>query len=151
MFCYEYISTWDRLYEEKLPQKSKFYSSLSKKGISDSDYDRAITFFETFECENIAQYCLAYCESGKCLITFSLLFLSEVNDLFSFLDVLLLADCVEQLRHELFSKANLDVFFYIGLAAYGLDFFLKYTKVIFIITVVFPILRCQNSSNFRLN
>ena len=56
--------------------------------------------------------------------------------------MLLLADCVEQLRHELFSKANLDVFFYIGLAAYGLDFFLKYTKVIFIITVVFPILKC---------
>ena len=29
-------------------------------------------------------------------------------------DTLLLADCVESLRHELFQKSNLDLFFYLG-------------------------------------
>ena len=74
VMCYEYLSSWDKLNEEKLPEKSKFYSSLSRKGISDSDFDRANKFFNTFGSKNIGEYCLAYCESGKLYLTFSFFF-----------------------------------------------------------------------------
>ena len=80
VFCYSYLSSFgkqiffffarlctisdlwqsllDRLYEKKLPKKKHFYSSLSRKHITDHQYSRAKTFYKTFKCQNIGEYCM---------------------------------------------------------------------------------------------
>ena len=38
IYPYEYMEAFERFEETKLPEKEKFYSSLSGKGITDGDY-----------------------------------------------------------------------------------------------------------------
>ena len=41
VYPYEYMGDWDRFNEEKLPNKSDFYSSLDMEDISEIDYRHA--------------------------------------------------------------------------------------------------------------
>ena len=40
VYPYEYMDDWDRFNEEKLPNKSDFYSSLNMEDISEIDYKK---------------------------------------------------------------------------------------------------------------
>ena len=42
VYPYEYKDDWDRFKEEKLPNKSDFYSSLNMEDISEIDYRHAL-------------------------------------------------------------------------------------------------------------
>ena len=39
IYPYEYMTSWDKCKETKLPAKESFYSKLSMSGISDEDYE----------------------------------------------------------------------------------------------------------------
>ena len=41
LYSYEYMGDWGRFNEEKLPNKSDFYSSLNMEDISEIDYRHA--------------------------------------------------------------------------------------------------------------
>ena len=41
IYPYEYMSSWDKFNEDKLPNKDKFYSNLNMSGVSDKEYEHA--------------------------------------------------------------------------------------------------------------
>ena len=51
----EHASDFER-FEEKLPSKEKFYSSLSGKKISDKDFENAVRVWNKFEIKAIKDY-----------------------------------------------------------------------------------------------
>ena len=51
VYPYEYVDSWERFEETKLPPKEDFYSKLSDGNISDSDYEHAQRVWETFGCQ----------------------------------------------------------------------------------------------------
>ena len=48
IYPYEYMDSFERFGETKLPEKERFYSSLSGKGITDEEYEHAKRVWETF-------------------------------------------------------------------------------------------------------
>ena len=55
-YPYEYIDSIDRLQEKELPGKEKFYSTLTQKTITDSEYSHAQKVWETYNCNTLLDY-----------------------------------------------------------------------------------------------
>ena len=53
VYPYEYMDTWERFAEPKLPPKEAFFSKLSDAHISDDDYAHAQKVWEAFGCETL--------------------------------------------------------------------------------------------------
>ena len=64
VYPYEYMDTWDRFTELKLPPKEVFYSKLSDAHISDEDYAHAQKVWETFGCKTLGDYSDLYCRTN---------------------------------------------------------------------------------------
>ena len=56
VYPYEYMDTWDRFTEPKLPPKEVFYSKHSDAHISDEDYTHAQKVWETFGCKTLMSF-----------------------------------------------------------------------------------------------
>ena len=70
VYPYEYMDSFDRFNETKLPEKDKYYSILNRKGITDDEYNFAKKMWETLKIKN----------------------LGELHDIYMNTDVMLLAD-----------------------------------------------------------
>ena len=81
----EYIDSFERFGETELPEKEKFYSSLSGKGITDKEYEHAKQVWATFGCRNLRDY----------------------HNLYVATDSLLLADVFENFRKVWFARRNM--------------------------------------------
>ena len=68
VYRYEYMDDWDRLNEQKLPNKSDFYSSLDMEDISEIDYRHATKVFNKFNIKNLGEYDDLYVQSNKLLV-----------------------------------------------------------------------------------
>ena len=55
-YPYEYMDSLEKFSEEKLPERSKFYSSLKDKCISEKDYLHAISVWNAFKMNTIGDY-----------------------------------------------------------------------------------------------
>ena len=86
VYPYEYMDTWDRFTEPRLPTKEVFYSKLSDAHISDEDYTHAQKVWETFGCKTLGDYSDLYCRT----------------------DVLLCADVFETFRRTCQKQYGLD-------------------------------------------
>ena len=86
VFCYEYISTMEKYEETKLPPRECFYSCLSGKHISDSEYAFAQKVWKTLKCRTLGDY----------------------SDQYLRIDCLLLADIFEEFRDTCFNIYQLD-------------------------------------------
>ena len=53
---YEYMDSWERFAEPRLPPKEVFYSKLSGSGISNEDYVHAQRVWKAFDCTNLGVY-----------------------------------------------------------------------------------------------
>ena len=53
---YEYLNSFKRFNEDKLPDKSKFFSSSKHRGINETDYDRAIKVWKVFKIKTLGGY-----------------------------------------------------------------------------------------------
>ena len=84
VYPYEYMDSWERFEETKLPPKEAFYSKLNMKGISVADYEHAEKVWEriTPEGERVT--------------------LGDYHDVYLATDVLLLADVFETFRDTCF-------------------------------------------------
>ena len=84
VYPYEYMDSWERFEETKLPVKEAFYSKLNMKGISVADYEHAEKVWEriTPEGERVT--------------------LGDYHDVYLATDVLLLADVFETFRIYVF-------------------------------------------------
>ena len=107
VFPYEYIKDIAVLNEQQLPSKDKFYSKLSEKGISNSEYEHAQKVWNTGKMTSIKEY----------------------HDFYLKTDVLLLADVFEDFRNNGMKSYGLDPARYWTLPGYSWDCMLKFTGI----------------------
>ena len=107
VYPYEYMDTWDRFTEPKLPSKEAFYSKLSDAHISDEDYAHAQKIWATFGCKTLEDYSNLYCRT----------------------DVLLLEDVFETFRKMCLRQYGLDPAHYSNSPGLSWDALLKKTGV----------------------
>ena len=86
VYPYEYMNSFERFDEDRLPGIDKFYSSLNKKSITIEEYDYAKKVWNELGCETMGAYHNVY------LLT----------------DTLLLADVFESFRDTCLKVYNLD-------------------------------------------
>lgn len=106
-FPFEYLSSPAVLQESHLPKRDCFYSSLSKRTISREEYSHAKQMFKLLKCKNLGEYLLAYLRN----------------------DVTLLADVMENFRHNCYRTYKLDIAKYVSLPGYAFDSMLLLTGV----------------------
>ena len=103
-----YMDSFERFSETQLPEKEKFYSSLSGQGITDEDYAQGKQVWETFGCRNLGDY----------------------HNLYVATDLLLLADVwFENFRKVCQEKYGLDPAHYYSAPGLSWDALLKKTGV----------------------
>ena len=64
----EYMASFERFSENKLPDKSKFFNSLKNKCISDKKYYRAINVWKVFKIETLGEYHDLYLKTDALLL-----------------------------------------------------------------------------------
>ena len=107
IYPYEYMDSFERFGETQLPEKVKFYSSLSGEGITDEEYGRAKQVWETFGCRNLGDY----------------------HNLYVATDTALLADVFENFRKVCQERYGLDPAHYYSAPGLSWDALLKKTGV----------------------
>ena len=50
------MNSFKRFNEDKLPDKSKFFSSLKEYGINEKGYERGINVWKVFKIKDLGQY-----------------------------------------------------------------------------------------------
>ena len=60
VYPYEYMGSWEKCNETKLPSPDKFYSNLHLKYISKYDYKHAQKVWNAFKIKNLAEYHALY-------------------------------------------------------------------------------------------
>ena len=104
VYPYDYMDSFNRFNEKKLPSKDDFYSLLNDGHISDTHYVRAIKVWNTFKLKNMGEY----------------------HDLS---DVLLLADVFENFRKTCMKHYELDPCHYFTGPGLSWDAMLKMTDI----------------------
>ena len=107
VYPYEYMNSLERLKETKLPPKGAFYSRLNDEGISDKDYLHAQNVWKTFEMKTLKDY----------------------HNLYNQVDVLLLADVLENFKDICIKNYKLDPAHYYTAPGLAWDAALKITEV----------------------
>ena len=90
MYPYEYVNSFKRFSADKLPDKSKFFSSLKDSGINEKEYEKAINVWKVFKIKNLGEY----------------------DDLYLNTDVLLLVDVFEKFAETCLNYYILDTCHY---------------------------------------
>ena len=103
IYPYEYMDSFERFHETQLPEKEKFYSSLSGQGITEEEYAHAKQVWEALGCKNLGDYHNLYVET----------------------DTLLLADVFENFRKVCQEKYGLDPAHYYSAPGLSWDALLK--------------------------
>lgn len=107
VYPYEYMTSYNSLSLTSLPEKQKFYSSLSDTSISDEDYQHALTVWNHFKCKSMSDY----------------------SDLYLKTDVLLLTDIFENFRDICIKNYELDPTHYYTAPGLSWDAMLKHTGI----------------------
>ena len=107
VYPYEYVDDFSVFDEEELPPKEAFYSSLTKSGISDEDYEYAQRVWRELECETMGDY----------------------HDFYLKGDVCLLADVFESYRETCLQSYELDPAHYYTAPGMSWDAFLKRSNI----------------------
>ena len=107
IYPYEYMDSWGRFSETKLPDKETFYSKLNDEHITDEEYAHAKTVWDAFQCKTLGDY----------------------HDLYVKTDVALLADVFENFRNLCQEQYGLDPAHYFTSPGLSWDALLKKTGV----------------------
>ena len=86
IYPYEYMNSWDRFNETKLPNKQAFYSNLNMSGVSDKEYEHTCKVWNEFKIRNMGKY----------------------HDLYLKTDTILLANVFESFRSVCMKNYGLD-------------------------------------------
>ena len=90
VYPYEYMDSIKKFFDEKLPDRCKFFSSLKDKSVSEKDYSNATNVWNTFKINTMGDY----------------------HDLYSKSDALLLADVFKKFINEYLEYCKLDICHY---------------------------------------
>ena len=86
IYPYEYMDSWDKFNETKLPRKEKFYSNLYMSGVGDIEYDHDCNVWRKCGIRNMGEY----------------------HDLYLKTDTILLANVFESFRNVCMENYGLD-------------------------------------------
>ena len=86
VYPYEYMNSFEKIFEDKLPDERNFFSSLKDECISEKDYKGAIDVLNVFKMNTMGDY----------------------HDLYLKTDVLLLADVFENFINTYLDYYGLD-------------------------------------------
>ena len=92
---------------KELPNSDVFYSHLYEEFVTVEEYKFAKKVWKIFKCNNLVDYCLAYCRS----------------------DTLLLAEIFQKFRKTMYKFVNLDPTYFISLPSFAWQAMLKLTGV----------------------
>ncbi|XP_076383568.1 uncharacterized protein LOC143260866 [Megalopta genalis] len=99
VFPYDYVASYDKLSDTRLPPREAFYSELYDSEISDVDYRHASEVWSRFNIQTLGQY----------------------SDLYLKVDVLLLANVFENFREMSLDNYSLDPAHYYTLPGFAWD------------------------------
>ena len=68
VYPYEYMDSFKRFSENKLPDRSKFFSSLKDECVSEKDYFRAINVWNIFKMNTMGDYHDLYLKTDVLLL-----------------------------------------------------------------------------------
>ena len=86
-YPYEYMTSWEKFKETKLPPKEAFHSNLNMSDISEYDYKHAQRVWKEFKLKNLGEY----------------------HDLYLKTDMLLLSNMFEKFRNDCLKHFKLDL------------------------------------------
>ena len=107
IYPYDYMDSFEKIKDKKLPEKSDFYSLLYEEVITDEQYSHAQKVWEAFQLKNMGEY----------------------HDLYLGSDVLLLTDVFENFRKTCLQYYKLDPCNYITSPGLSWDAMLKMTDI----------------------
>ena len=67
-FPYEYLTSYEKLSEKKLPPRKEFKSLLTNSNINEEEYAHAKKVFSVYNCKNLKDYTELYCKTDTALI-----------------------------------------------------------------------------------
>ena len=70
VYPYEYMNSFKKFYENKLPDKREFFSSLNDKCISEKDYERANNVWNAFKMIAMGDYHHLYLKTDVLLLVY---------------------------------------------------------------------------------
>ena len=68
VYPYEYMDSWDKFEEKRLPSIDEFYSKLNMSGISEKDHSHACKVWNEFGLKNIGDYHDLYLETDVIIL-----------------------------------------------------------------------------------
>ena len=107
VYPYEYMNSFDKFNDTKLPPIESFYSNLTEEHITQDEYTQAQKVWTTLNMQNMGQY----------------------HDYYLKTDILLLADVFETFRNTIHKTHKLDPAHYITLPSYSWDAMLLKTEI----------------------
>ncbi|KAL4083532.1 hypothetical protein QTP88_028848 [Uroleucon formosanum] len=107
VYPYEYTDSWRKLDEATLSSKESFYSTLTEENIKDTEYRHAVKVWRHFDCKTLDEY----------------------SDLYLKIDILLLADVLENFRDICLTTYSLDAAYYYTAPGLSFDVCLKFTSI----------------------
>ena len=107
VYPYEYMESFDKCFEDKLPERSKFFSSLKDECISEKHYSHAIDVWNMFKMNTMGDY----------------------HDLYLKTDILLLVDVFEKFINTFLNYCGLDSSHYFSSPVLSCDAMLKMTGI----------------------
>lgn len=107
VFPYDYVNSWDKLNETRLPARENFYSQLTDSEISESEYAFAHEIWNCMGIQNLGEY----------------------SDLYLKTDILLLTDVFENFRSTCIEIYKLDPAHYFTAPGFSWDAMLLYTEI----------------------
>ena len=107
IYPYEYMNSFKRFNEDKLPDKSEFFISLKDSGVNEKEYERAVNVWKAFKIKNLGEY----------------------HDLYLKIDVLLLVDVFEKFVEACLNYYQLDPCHYFSGSGLSWDAMLKMTEI----------------------
>ena len=69
VFPYEYMDSFKKFSEDKLPDKCEFFNSLKDECISEKDYQRANNVWNAFKMKTMSDYHNLYLKTDVLLLT----------------------------------------------------------------------------------
>ena len=106
IYPYDYVDSYERLNDDKLPPIEDFYSKLNDSKCDPKDYERAQLVWKHFNCKTLLDYHNLYLTS----------------------DVLLLSDIFNNFREVCYKIYGLDTVYYLTAPGLSWDAFLKHTN-----------------------
>ncbi|KAJ4449216.1 hypothetical protein ANN_00613 [Periplaneta americana] len=107
VFPYDYLTTSDKLEDNCLPPKEKFFSKLNNEHITEEDYNHAKCVWEAFNIQTLGEY----------------------SDLYLKSDTLILTDVFENFRKMCLKTYDLDCMYYYTVPGLAYSAMLKLTGV----------------------